>query len=200
MNLPKPNPILIVLSGPSGAGKDFILNILKTRPIANNLAVMVTNTTRPMRAGEVQDANYHFVTPAKFRQMIAADELLEYANVYGNWYGVPKEPVRTALDAGRDAIIKVDVQGARTIKSHLPEAVLIFLAPASLDELAERLQKRNTESPSDLAHRLKTAEAEMAEASFFDYVVVNGDGQAKRVIAELEAIIAAEKLRHNPRK
>jgi len=190
-------PILLVLSGPSGVGKDFVLNILKAQPLATNLTTIVTNTTRPMRAGEIQDTNYHFVSLAEFQRMIAANELLEYANVYNNWYGVPKRPVRTELAAGHDVIIKVDIQGARTIKQAIPQAILVFLSPSALSELAERLRKRNTESPDDLARRLKTAEAEMTTIPDFDYVIVNKNGQADRVIAALEAIITAEKLRVN---
>jgi len=195
-----PQSILLVLSGPSGVGKDYVLNNLKTRPLANDLTIIVTNTTRPMRTGEVQDANYHFVTPAEFQEMIARNEFLEYANVYGNWYGVSKKSVRAVLAAKRDAVVKVDVQGARAIKQIIPQAVLIFLSPSSLSELGDRLQKRNTESPSDLIRRLKTAEAEMAEVSCFDYVIVNKNGQVDRAIVELEAIIIAEKICTKPRE
>lgn len=195
---PRPKPILLVLSGPSGVGKDFVLNNLRARLTTNSLSVVVTNTTRPIRAREVQDADYHFVTPAAFQEMIAANELLEYANVYGNWYGVSKKPVEAALAAGKDTIIKVDVQGAKAIKHSMPRAILVFLMPASLSELTGRLQKRNTESPDDLARRLKTAEAEMMEISYFDYAVVNENGQVNRAIDCLEAIVTAEKLRVIP--
>ena len=197
---PCPKPIFIVLSGPSGVGKDFVLNSLKARPANTDLAFIVTNTTRPMRMGEIQDANYHFVTPARFQEMIATSDLLEHANVYGNWYGVPKGPVKAAFAAGHDVIIKVDVQGAQTIKRAIPQAVLIFLSPHSLSELAERLRKRNTESPVDLARRLKTAETEMLAVSGFDYVIVNKNGQVDKVITALEAIITAERLRVNQRE
>ncbi len=204
MNPPKlnslSNSLVLVISGPSGVGKDFVLSSLRTQPSAKDLAFIVTNTTRPQRSGEEQDADYHFVTPAEFQAMIAANELLEYANVYGHWYGVPKKPVRAALATELDAIIKVDVQGARAIKQLVPQAVLVFLLPPSLSELAERLQKRNTESQDDLIRRLKTAEAEMAEVSFFDYAIVSETGQVERVTANLEAIITAEKHRVKARE
>ena len=194
---PKPKPIILVLSGPSGVGKDYILNTIKAQPIAANLAFIVTNTTRPIRKGEIRDAHYHFVTPDEFQRMIAAGELLEYAQVYGNWYGVSKESVRTELAAGKDVIIKFDIQGAQAIKHAIPQAVLVFLSPPSLSELAARLSRRNTESPTDLARRLKTAEDEMTTVPDFDYVVVNQTDQADRAITTLKAIITAEKHRVN---
>jgi guanylate kinase len=197
---PCPHPLLLVLSGPSGVGKDYVLSILKKQSAAAGLGVVVTNTTRPMRPGETQDVDYHFISLEEFQALIAGGGLLEYANVYGNWYGVPRAPVKAALAAGRDVIIKVDVQGARTIKSAVPEAVLVFLSPPSIQELAGRLRQRNTESPSQLERRLKTAESEMMEMARFDYVIVNASGQVNRVIAGIEAIIAAEKLRVNPRE
>jgi guanylate kinase len=197
---PCPHPLLLVLSGPSGVGKDYVLSILKKQSAAAGLGVVVTNTTRPMRPGETQDVDYHFISLEEFQALIAGGGLLEYANVYGNWYGVPRAPVKAALAAGRDVIIKVDVQGARTIKSAVPEAVLVFLSPPSIQELAGRLRQRNTESPSQLERRLKTAESEMMEMARFDYVIVNAIGQVNRVIAGIEAIIAAEKLRVNPRE
>ena len=197
---PPPHPLLLVLSGPSGAGKDYVLASLKNRPGLSGLSAVVTNTTRPRRPGETQDADYHFVSLAEFQRLIETGGLLEYANVYGNWYGVPREPVRAALERGRDVIIKVDVQGARSIRQAVPQAVLIFLAPPSMEELAARLKKRNTEAPEQLERRLKTAEAEMTEMPLFDYVIVNENGRVDRVIASMEAVIAAEKLRVSPRE
>ena len=197
---PCPHPLLLVLSGPSGVGKDYVLSSLKRRPAAEGLSVVVTNTTRSMRPGEKQDIDYHFVTISEFQQMIATGGLLEYANVYGNWYGVPKSPVKAALASGRDAIIKVDVQGARTIRNMVPDAVLVFLSPPTMEELTERLKQRNTESPAQLETRLKTAEAEMLEMAHFDYVIINAHGRVDQVIAGVEAIISAEKLRVNPQR
>jgi guanylate kinase len=174
---------VLVLSGPSGVGKDYVLNIMKSRPAASGLFTVVTNSTRPQRPGEVQDADYHFPAAHEFETMIAGGGLLEYANVYGNWYGVPRAPVKAALERGQDVIIKVDVQGARTIKQAVPQAVLVFLSPPSMEELAGRLRRRNTESPEQLARRLETAEGEMQQMPLFDYVMVNESGQVDKVIA-----------------
>ncbi len=197
---PCPHPLLIVVSGPSGVGKDYILSSLKKHPAGDGLHIMVTNTTRAMRPGEKQDIDYHFISLSEFQDLIATGGLFEYARVYGNWYGVPWAPVKEALAAGRDVIVKVDVQGARTIKQAVPQAILVFLCPPSMEELAERLRQRNTESPLQLETRLRTAEAEMREMAHFDYAIVNPRGPANSVIAGLEAIIAAEKLRVNPRE
>ena len=128
-------PLLIVLTGPSGAGKDAVLARMKESGYP--LEYITTVTTRPRRPGERDDVDYHFVSAERFRGMIEHKELLEWANVYGNWYGVPDQPVKQALDRGRDVIVKVDIQGAATIKKILSQAVFIFLAPSSIEELTE---------------------------------------------------------------
>jgi len=197
INLPT-RPLFIVLSGPSGVGKDAVLS--RMRELNYPLEYITTVTTRPQRAGERDNIDYHFISAEKFQEMIEHNELLEWANVYGNWYGVPKEAVKQALDRGEDTILKVDVQGATTIKKILPQAVFIFLMPPSMEELVTRLKQRYTESPSDLALRLKTAEEETKQLSLFDYVVVNKWGEIDQAVAEIEAIITAEKCRVNPRE
>jgi len=131
--------------------------------------------------------------------MIENNELLEWANVYGNWYGVPREGVKQALDRGRDVMVKVDIQGAATIKKVLPQAILIFLTPPSMEELLIRLRQRRTESSSDLALRLETAEEEIKRLPLFDYVVVNRWDEIDLAVADIEAIITAEKCRVTPR-
>jgi len=136
----------------------------------------------------------------RFQEMIENGGLLEWAKVYDNWYGVPKETVKKALDRGEDTILKIDVQGATTIKKILPEAVFIFLMPPSMEELATRLKQRYTESPSNLALRLKTAEEETKQLSLFDYVVVNKWGEIDHAVSEIKAIITAEKCRVSPRE
>lgn len=189
-------PLLLVLSGLSGAGKDAVLTRLKQSgfpPIS-----ITTVTTRNRRANERDGDPYHFVSNEHFREMVAGDELLEHAAVYGNSYGVPKAAVRQALDSGRDVIIKVDAQGAVTIKKKVPGAVLIFLTPASLDEMEERLRQRRTESPEDLELRLNTAAAELEKLSLFDYLVINRHGEVDRAVADIEAIYRAEKCRVKP--
>jgi guanylate kinase len=197
LNLPS-KPLLIVLSGPSGAGKDTILS--QIRKSAYPFELITTVTTRPRRAREKDNVDYHFVSVESFQKMIKNKELLEWANVYGNWYGVPKEAVKRALDEGRDAIVKVDIQGAATIKKILPRAVFIFLAPPSMEELTTRLSQRRTESPIDLALRLKTAKEEMKKLPLFDYIVVNKQAEIERAVSAIEAIITAEKHRIKPRE
>ena len=197
VNPPK-RPLLIVLSGPSGAGKDAVLT--RIRELNYPLKYITTVTTRPQRATERDNIDYHFISTKKFQKMIENNELLEWANVYGNWYGVPKKPVKQALDKGQDTIVKVDIQGATTIKKILPQAVFIFLTPPSTEELRLRLKQRHTESSFDLALRTKTAEEEIKQLSLFDYVVFSRQNEIDRAVADIEAIITAEKCRVTPRK
>ena len=191
-------PLLIVLSGPSGAGKDAVLSGMREAGVS--LEYIVTVTTRTKRAKEISDIDYHFVYEDEFRKMVGNDELLEYAQVYGNWYGTPKQPVKQALDNGRDVIVKVDTQGAASIKSLIPQSVLIFLTPASHDELAERLEHRHTETPFDLALRIKTAEAEIKQLPLYDYVILSKQDEFEAAVSDIKAIITAEKHRVNPRQ
>jgi guanylate kinase len=193
-----PSPLLIVLSGPSGAGKDALL--ARLRETGYPLEYITTLTTRARRVKESDSLDYHFVSSDKFQEMIKNNELLEWANVYGNWYGVPRQTVKTALERGQDTIVKVDTQGAATIKRLLPQAVFIFLMPPSVAELNERLTQRRTESPFDLALRIKTAREEFEQLPLFDYVIVNRRGKIDRAVAHVEAIITAEKCRAEPRK
>ena len=197
-NLPT-RPLLIVISGPSGAGKDAVLTRMKE--LGCPLEYIVTVATRPQRAEERNNVNYHFISRERFQEMIEGNEFLEWANVYGNWYGVPKKPVKQALDKGQDIIVKVDVQGAATIKKLLPQAVFIFLIPPSMEELISRLKQRQTESAFDLALRTKTAEEEETkQLSLFDYIVVNKRDKIDLAVSEIKAIITAEKCRVTPRE
>ena len=186
-------PLLIVLSGPSGVGKDAVLARMKGSGYP--LKFVVTLTTRPRRPNERDNVDYHFVSVNEFQKMIENNELLEWASVYGNWYGVPREGIEQALDRGEDVIVKVDIQGAAAIKKILSQAISIFLMPTSMEELVKRLEQRRTESPSDLASRLKTAEEEMKQLSQFDYVVVNRWDEIDSAVSDIEAIITAEKCR-----
>jgi len=190
--------LLIVLSGPSGAGKDAVLTRMKE--LGYPLEYITTVTTRPQRANERDSVDYHFISTERFQEMISRQELLEWANVYGNWYGVPREAVKQALDRGQDVIVKVDVQGAATIKKVLPQAVLIFLIPASRKELTSRLKQRRTESTFDLALRLKTAEEEIEKLPLFDYIILNKRGEIDLAVSDIKAIITAEKCRVIPRE
>ena len=191
-------PLFIVLSGPSGIGKDAILTRMKESDYP--LEYITTVTTRPRRAEERDNVDYHFVSTESFQEMIIGNELLEWANVYGNWYGVPKGPVKQALDKGQDTIVKVDIQGAATIKKILPQAVFIFLMPTSMEELALRLKQRHTESPSDLTLRTITAEEEIKQLPLFDYIVMNKQDEIDLAVSEIKAIITAEKCRVAPRE
>ena len=196
-NLPA-NQLLIVLSGPSGTGKDAVLTRMKESGYP--LRYITTVTTRPQRAKERDDIDYRFISTDRFQEMISRHELLEWANVYGNWYGVPKQPVKQALDEGQDIIVKVDIQGAATIKKILPQAVFIFLAPPSIEELVTRLKQRHTESPFDLELRIKTAEEEIKQLTLFDYIVFSQQDEIDRSVSDIKAIIRAEKCRINPRE
>jgi len=191
-------PLLIILSGPSGVGKDAVLARMKESGYP--IKYIITLTTRPRRAKERNNIDYCFISDKKFKEMIEKNELLEWANVYGNWYGVPKEEVKNALDKGQDVMVKVDIQGVATIKKILPQAVSIFLMPPSIEELGLRLKQRRTESSFDLSLRLKTAEEEMKQLPEFDYVVINRWGEIDLAVADIEAIITAEKCRVTPRE
>ena len=196
-NLPR-RSLLIVLSGPSGTGKDAVLSRIKESDFP--LEYVVTVTTRPKRAKEKNNVDYSFVSNEQFQEMLKNNQLLEWANVYGNWYGVPKQPIKQALQKGQDIIVKVDIQGAATIKKILPQSVFIFLMPPSVEELGQRLNQRRTETPFDLALRLKTAEEELKQLPLFDYVVYNRRDNIDLATAEIMAIITAEKHRVNPRE
>ncbi len=191
-------PLLLVLSGPSGAGKDAVLTRLKT--VHFPVAHITTTTTRAKRPKEKDGIDYNFVTKEQFRLLINDNELLEWANVYGNFYGVPKQAVREALGEGKDTIIKIDVQGAATIKKIVPQSIFIFLAPFTMQELVNRLAMRNTESEENLKLRIATAEEEMGKIDMFDYVAINEHGHIDRVVDDIRAIITAEKIRTIPRE
>ena len=188
-----PRPRIFVISGPSGVGKDEILAAVKAcRP---GLHFVVTATTRPRRAGEVDGVDYHFVTMTAFAAMIEAGELLEHAVVYGDYKGIPRQQVQAALDSGQDVILRIDVQGAQTIRRLLPAAVFVFLAAESMPELERRLCERKSEPEDRLKMRIATARQEMRRAREFDYVVVNRRDQVDRTVEVLLAILTAERHR-----
>lgn len=172
----KPNdikrvPLIIVISGPSGVGKDVVIDAI----IANNpnFRHIVTATTRNKRPGEVESVDYHFLSKAEFMQKINSEEFLEYAEVYGNYYGVLKSEVQRALQDGKDAILKVDVQGAATLKKKIPDALFIFLAPPSIDDLLERMKKRKADTDEAMRIRIDKAREEMEKVKLFDHSIVN---------------------------
>jgi guanylate kinase len=186
-------PSLFILSGPSGVGKDAVLHKLKETSLP--LKYVITMTTRPRREKERDNIDYIFVSREHFQELIDNDGLLEYANVYGNLYGVPRAQVEEALDKGHDVIVKVDVQGADNIKHIKPDAISIFLRPSSLSELSQRLKHRRTESIEALDLRIKTASEEMEKLTEFDYAVINQRGEIDKAVSEIRSIITAEKCR-----
>jgi len=193
----RPSPLLLVLSGPSGVGKDSILARLAEKGLP--FGRVLTVTTRQRRPGERDGVDYRFLKDEEYDRLLASGGLLEHAEVYGLRYGVPKAPIREALARGEDVVVRVDVQGAATLRRLLPEAVLVFLAPASLEELEERLRRRHTEDEAVLRRRLETARREMEQQVLFHYVVVNADGHLEEAVERLAAIIEAEKRRPDRR-
>ena len=189
-------PMLVVLSGPSGVGKDSVLRQLKE--LGRNWHFTVTATTRTQRPGEDDGIDYLFLDRDDFHQKLREGEFLECAEVYGNWYGVPRYQVSSALEMGMDVIIKADVQGAATIKGLVPDAVFIFLMPPSPEELERRLRDRKTETTPDLELRIRTAMDELYQLPLFDFVVVNDDLEA--AASRIDAIVTAEKCRIPPRR
>ena len=190
-------PLLIILSGPSGAGKDALLNRMKELGVPFHY--VVTSTTRPARTGEKNGVEYTFVSESGFQEMLQRGDLVESAKVYGYWYGVPKHEVKQALDQGKDVVLKIDVQGAATIRNLLPGAVLVFLTLPSLEEYERRLRQRKTESDTDLKVRLGKVNEELRSLLIFDYVVVNRQDELDAAVDQIKAIVTAEKCRINPR-
>ncbi|MFV9507461.1 MAG: guanylate kinase [Oscillochloridaceae bacterium umkhey_bin13] len=191
-------PLLVVISGPSGVGKDSVL--MRMRSMGFPFHFVVTATSRAIRPGEVDGYDYHFVSPARFEAMIRDDELIEWAEVYGQYKGIPKFEVRQAMASGRDVVLRINVDGAATIKRIAPEALFIFLAPGSPDELRHRLLLRRTEHPDEIERRLAVAAHELAQVRDFDYVVINHENQLDEAVGQIQAIITAEKHRVCPRQ
>ena len=184
------NPLLIVLSGPSGVGKDSVIRMLQTR---KNYHVAVTATSRPPRPKEQDGIDYIFLSTNTFQEMIERNEFLEWAIVHGNYYGVPNTQVIQALDDGKDIIVKPDVQGAASIKKLNPNAILIFLSPPSIKELSRRLHSRMTESPDEIHNRLQTAENEMIESNKFDHIIINHHDRLDDTVDKIESILDKER-------
>ncbi|MBI4311328.1 MAG: guanylate kinase [Chloroflexi bacterium] len=190
-----PPALLVVISGPSGVGKDAVLERMKGtgRP----WRFIVTATTRPRRPAERDGVDYIFMTPSDFEDLLIKDGFLEHALVYGRYYGVPRDQVEHALASGKDVVLKTDVQGAATLRSKMPGALLIFLAPPDLPELERRLRERKTDSAADIERRIATATHELGHQADFDYVVVNHTDCLDQAVGEIEGIMAREKERRS---
>jgi guanylate kinase len=186
-------PTLFILSGPSGAGKDSVIRELRQHH--SDLHYAVTATTRGMRPGEVDGCSYVFMDTATYNARIDAGELLAPANVHGNWYGAPLDPIRDALSSGQDVLLKIDVQGAMQVKRLLPQAVYIFLTAPSFDDLVDRLRYRHTESGEELARRIQDAKFEVAQMPQYDYCVINRLHGLSTAVDDVACIISAERLR-----
>ena len=195
-----PGALLVIISGPSGVGKDTIIDALRDRPREPDYHYVVTCTTRAPRPGEIPGISYQFLTPDQFHALRHAGELLEANEVHGNWYGTPRREVAQALAAGHDVILKIDVQGAMVVKQRVPEALLVFIVPPSLEALFQRLRSRATETADELELRQRNAAIELARQGDYDRVVVNETGEVEKVAAEIEAIIEQEKRRNADRQ
>lgn len=191
-------PLLVVISGPSGVGKD--MTIARLKEMGHSFHFVVTATTRPKRPNEVDGVDYFFVSTSEFAELIEQGELLEYAVVYGDYKGIPKAQVRQALASGKDVIMRIDVQGAATIRRLVPEAVLIYLSAESEEALVRRLRERKTEPEDQLKMRIATARQELKRLDNFDYLVINAEDKLDQTCHKIIAIITAEKCRVEQRE
>lgn len=193
-----PQPLLIVLSGPSGVGKDAVLRELKKRRA--DLHFVVTATSRPPRKDELNGVDYIFYSRQEFEERIARGEFIEYANVYEDYKGALKSQVRHAMESGKDVVIRVDFQGAAKYRQLCPDALLIFIAPSNQEEWFQRLNDRHTETPESLKIRVETVHEELRTLDIFDYVVFNEQNRLAQAVDRIEDIIRVEHLRVKPRK
>ena len=192
------NPLMIVISGPSGVGKDSVLRAMKKRDLA--IHHVVTVNTRNPRPDEKEGVDYFFVSREKFEQMIANDEFIEYSRVYEDYKGVPKAQIRDALSSGKDVVLRLDVQGAEKIKNIYPQAILIFLLPSNQGDWYKRLGGRRLSHEKDLDTRILTVKEELIKARDFDYLVVNEQNKLTKTVELIESIITAEHQRAQPHK
>ena len=192
------NALVVVISGPSGVGKDVMIDrMIESGQIGFHFTV--TATTRDPRPGEQDGVNHHFMTVDDFINMIAADELLEWAQVYDNYYGVPKKQVRDALAEGNHVVMRVDVQGAKRLRELIPEALLIYIVPPSLDVLRKHLEKRGVNSETEMTDRLSAAAEEIGNSDLFDYTVTNEEDRLDDTVDKVVEIIESEAARVPPR-
>ena len=197
-NILEQAPLMVVISGPSGVGKDSVLRALKKSDLP--IYHVVTANTRAPRPDEKEGVDYFFVSHEAFEKMISADELIEYSRVYDDYKGVPKAQIRKANESGKDVILRLDVQGAEKIKKLYEDAVLIFLTPANEEEWYQRLGGRRLSQEKDFETRITTVKDELIIARNFDYIVVNAQNQLQKTVTIIEAIITAEHQKSKPRK
>ncbi|MCJ7695348.1 MAG: guanylate kinase [Anaerolineaceae bacterium] len=195
---PHREPLLVVISGPSGIGKDAVVQTLKKRD--ETIHFVITMTTRLPRKDEVDGVDYFFVSEDEFMILIDKGELMEHALVYSDYKGIPKAQVRQALDSGKDVVMRLDVQGASTVRNLCPDAVLIFLTANSEEEWLDRLKSRRSESGDDLSIRIATAKKEFDRLNDFDYIVNNSEYELEKTVDTIQMIIQAEHHRVNPRR
>ena len=195
---PERAPLLIVISGPSGIGKDTVVDGLKDRNLPFHF--VITATSRPPRRNEVHARDYFFYSQDKFEAMIEAKEFLEHAWVYSAYKGVPKSQVRQALESGEDVVMRLDVQGAQTVRALCPDAILIFLTAKNKAEWLQRLKSRHSETEEELNLRIRTAKKEYDTLDIFDYIVVNGKDELDQTLDVIESIITTEHHRVHPRR
>lgn len=196
-----PGALVVIISGPSGVGKDTIIDAMRALdPDRADRHHVITTTTRARRPYEVDGVHYLFRSQEEFARLRATDGLLEDAEVHGNWYGTPRDQVVEAVTSGKDAILKIDVQGARAVRALIPDALMIFVVPPSVEELRARLVSRSTETPEALERRMRNAEQELARKDDYDHVVVNETGRVAETAAAIDRIIAAEHARFPTRR
>jgi guanylate kinase len=196
--LPRAEPLVIVISGPSGAGKDSVVQRMKERGLPFHF--VVTATTREKRDEETEGEDYFFVSKEEFARMIDENKLLEYAIVYKDYKGIPRAQVEQALASGKDVVMRLDVQGADTVRKMAKDALLVFITAENGEELERRLRQRHTEKPAELTIRIATARGELKRAEDFDYVVINREDALDETVDIVEAIIEAEHHKAKPRK
>lgn len=195
---PEKTPLLIVISGPSGIGKDTVVDGLKERNLPFHF--VITATSRPPRENEEHGKDYFFYDEEKFEEMIKAGEFLEHAWVYSAYKGVPKTQVREALATGEDVVMRLDVQGAETVHNLCPDAILIFLTANTKEEWQQRLEDRRSETKEEMQLRIETAKKEYQKLDLFDYIVINHQDQLDHTLDVIESIIDAEHHRVHPRR
>ena len=191
---------MVIISGPSGVGKDTIIDALKRREPAHPRRYVITVTTRDRRENETDGVHYHFYSVDDYQRLVASEGLLEASLVHDHWYGTPRDQVQSAIRSGRDAILKIDVQGADKVRARIPEALLIFVVPPSIEELERRLRERRTETREQAELRLRNARIEMARTGEFDHVVVNETDKVDATAEAIDGIIAAEHRRYADRR